>query len=847
MIIENRYPTQITIPSGDGIVEHNTELTDLLTNLTANEENYSAYWLYWIGWGQQTIPSSFKSFRFETADTTLSAISTTTEQNIAASFLSRNAGQNPVSTSAYYYISDYRIDSNNHFVENTNTGIQARFYNNYSILKTAASFAIPSSHMPFVVFVSGPGIQTGYAAEPSSSGITAEDFYNFIIDNYEISFTLTGWYNLGVQPPAFFSDPITIAIRASQFNENGIAEIPVPEHEEYTFTIIIGDYAITPGRDINVNGELTNYTSPVPCLWVKEDGSNHFRCAAGGSLIKTAQHAYDNHITYNFQTNTILQLSSLYPTGDYSGINSYHYAGGLEFEIERQTLHEMPAYSLLQTGNVLIYKYSPATYQYFIYHPYTIEEIHTHMNLYNRWMIDDTSTTRTFEFSDNYSVPQITEDDMFYRNATSIGDYETIKGLLRPWQDGYFINNDFNTDDIPEYDPYGPGGGPDEDEGSITLNTPGSLGMMGGFTTSYVLNSTQVQRIGEALWSTIQNTDRLTAQNFFSLIFGNSETHTDYSLTLSEIISYFISLKFFPFNLDGVSQTAEENGIRVGTGVSAISTGTRPPKKLTEPYITLNGGTVKIPGKWNNYLDVEPNTTCSVYIPYCGTTTIPLSIVSGSTLELKYCVDLITGGMTAVIMKSGTQSYPIATVNGSCGFDMMMTGTNGNAQATNAMTNLASKTVSWTGDIIKAGVNGAMSYATGSDASGVGALNGMIGSVGGVLGGMLQDNISQPSLLATAPLTMGASTTLSGLILPQIAYVQIRRHNPYRSNQSLKYDDISPLAGYRSYFSATIREVDGYKYIKCQNVDLSPVAEAGATEKEIEIIRSKLLAGIFLY
>lgn len=486
-----------------------------------------------------------------------------------------------------------------------------------------------------------------------------------------------------------------------------------------------------------------------------------------------------------------------------------------------------------------------------IVRPQDIYKIYTLINSVNTGITTQASLNNLDppNYSEEQTVALFTEDNTpLYR--TEQGDIAQAADppILQTWQmpGAHNYSNIFDTDDIPDYEPpHPPGGGTDKDEGSIGLNTPGSLGMLGGFTTSYVLNSTQVKAIGEALWSTLQNTDRLTAKNFFALITGTD--NTDYSLSLAEVISYFISLKFFPFNLNNVSTEADETAIRVGTGVSAISTGNRKPKKLTEPFIILNGGTVSIPEKWYNYLDLEPNTTCTVYVPYCGTTDIPLSMVSGSELKLTYCVDLITGGMTAVISKNGDQTFPVAALNGSCGFDMLMTGTNGNAQQTNAMTNLASRTVNWTGSILNAGVNGIMSYASGGEKSsgGMGTLSNMIGSVGGVVGDMLQNNIQQPSLYATMPLTMGASTTLSGLILPQKAYVQIRRHNPYRYDTSLDYNEISPLTGYRSFFYGEIGATNGMGFCKCQNVDLSPVSKAGATEKELELIRQKLCAGIY--
>lgn len=839
-MLDNLYTTAVTIQSGDSIPEHDTELTDIITNLDSTK--YKSYWLYWIDWNQFSLPGNFKSFYFDIDSDTLSAIVITPPQNMAATYLSRRYNQT-IPTISHYQTTDYLVGQSG-FTDLTQLSANCRFYNNYCILKSAAQLVVPTQHFPFVIFAEGDYINSCYNGEPNSQQFTPQQFYDFLMNGADLTFTISGWHNKGTN--SFLFDPVEFTISAEDFMGNNICTVVknIVENEQvntYRFTIFIGDYGIEPSRDINVLGALSSYTTPTPCLLINENGTTHLRAAAGGSLVINPSTASNNYFRYNLQTNAI--SGNPYLTGQIDE-DIYTYAGGLEFSVEKEYLERMGDYTFQTFGNALIYKGLGNTF-FRIYRPIPLEEIQSHITLYNRFIVDDSEiTTIEFDFTDEYGVPYIDEENMTM-DELHIGDYETIGEDLRPWQEGYFNQSDLDPDeDIPDYKPpTPPSGGTDEDEGSINLNPLSNLGYMGGFTTSYVLNSQAIRTIGESLWSNLNNDNRLTLKNFFTLVAGSGET--DYGLTLSEIISYFISLKFFPFSLADVSTPALEQAIRVGTGLTPISTGTFYPKKLTEPYIKLDGGEVKIPEKWYNYLDLEPHTTCTVYVPYCGTANLPLSIISGATLKLTYCVDLITGGMTAAIEKIGNERFPIVSLNGSCGFDLLMTGTNGNAQQTNAMTNLASKTVNWTGDIIGAGVNGIMNYATGGDESGFGALSSMMGTVGNVAQDALQTNIQQPSIYATMPMTMGASTTLSGLLLPQKAYIQIRRHNPYRYDTTLKYDEIAPLTGFRSYFYGPVGQANGMGFVKCENVELDAVAAAGATEKELELIRQKLLSGIY--
>lgn len=66
---------------------------------------------------------------------------------------------------------------------------------------------------------------------------------------------------------------------------------------------------------------------------------------------------------------------------------------------------------------------------------------------------------------------------------------------------------------------------------------------------------------------------------------------------------------------------------------------------VPKQFVKLNGGTVNIPHNFANFLDYY--TKIKIYIPYCGVHDLPVDLVMGGTLELRYWVDCLTGSVVA--------------------------------------------------------------------------------------------------------------------------------------------------------------------------------------------------------
>lgn len=467
-----------------------------------------------------------------------------------------------------------------------------------------------------------------------------------------------------------------------------------------------------------------------------------------------------------------------------------------------------------------------------------------------------------------------------------------------------------SIDDIIQDTPYVPptpgGGGDDPDDPSVPKNDQGSIpynstlpvvGAATSFLTSYILNTAQVNAVGYNLWSKVNsNTEtdaRAMLSNFYRLN-NSGDVNVDYGLTLAEIPDYFISLRWFPFslgnNVDKVS--TGESAIRVGTGLTPIGAGNSTTYTIQNAMCYLDGGSLSVPWTYESYLDYEPYTSASIYVPYCGTTEVQPSLIMGRTLSLHYSVSLLTGAICSIIMvqSSNGVSYPLCVMNGMVGFDIAITGNTQNAQIRNALTardnyylgqwqtisgglNSIGKTSAIAG--LGAGLlNGgnpvsAQNIIDFKDQIGLGGLSsslrgareytpGLYGNiVGGLsaagaglslgtsfatgLGNLALDKASfenqLPYVVGTQPLVVGSSSSMANLILPQTAFVQIRRKNRH----DLDSETYGNAFGYESKNSKRLGDLNGFT--KCVNPKLSI---AGATESELNLIYGYLQTGVYL-
>ena len=404
------------------------------------------------------------------------------------------------------------------------------------------------------------------------------------------------------------------------------------------------------------------------------------------------------------------------------------------------------------------------------------------------------------EFTDDY---YITGKLIPYANA-------------RDWQKN--INGDtnvFDPADIPEPTP--------EDDTADSggdnilpydfVNTP--LSAANNFTTLYALTTDQVSKFGAIMWASLSD------DNFWhsvGVVFTN-----DFSINPADMMRYFVFLRYYPFDLSGVSSSFSY-GIYIGRSTYPIQfpTGTAYPRRVLRNLYQLDGGEVIVslpaPYDSDDFYTMDPCTQVQAHIPYCGRVQLPASEVYGKTLKLQYVVDLQTGAIQAIISVASDTQYIIATLAGTCGASVQITANN-NIEFLTRIATVATGGISEAGRMATQGVKIA-----GEEGAAAGAVLGALTGTVSALTGLPPVNVH----------SQGNTTGFANYGGDKRAYVTVvtvKRSIPQSFAKS---------CGYVSNKKAKIGDLRGYT--EMINPDLSGVS---AHEDELNEIYRILQSGFY--
>ena len=194
------------------------------------------------------------------------------------------------------------------------------------------------------------------------------------------------------------------------------------------------------------------------------------------------------------------------------------------------------------------------------------------------------------------------------------------------------------TDNIPE-----PEQTNDIDDGNIS-----HVADVSG-TKKYVLSRNDISSLVNWLNTTYAPTDADLAADFKG----------------ANPIEYIVSCKWYPF----APATSGNPKLYVGpkdTGITVYGF-----NDYGVRIISLGG--VNITPKYKSWLDYEPYTTLSLYVPFCGTVDLDCKIWMGHTLDVYLAVDYNTGSCAAMLLRDGTLT---STIDGVCGIDIQLYGKN---------------------------------------------------------------------------------------------------------------------------------------------------------------------------
>ena len=157
-----------------------------------------------------------------------------------------------------------------------------------------------------------------------------------------------------------------------------------------------------------------------------------------------------------------------------------------------------------------------------------------------------------------------------------------------------------------------------------------------GLLTIFKPSLSQVQALGDYLWSSAFDVNTLKK------LFGDP-------------MEAIIGLSIVPINPPG----AGSKNVKIGD----VDTGISMPY-ITRQFIEKDLGSLTIDPYIGSFMDYAPYTKISIYLPYIGFRQLAPEDVMGCTLNIKYIIDVLTGGCNAVINVSGKGA--IYQFNGSC-------------------------------------------------------------------------------------------------------------------------------------------------------------------------------------
>lgn len=321
-----------------------------------------------------------------------------------------------------------------------------------------------------------------------------------------------------------------------------------------------------------------------------------------------------------------------------------------------------------------------------------------------------------------------------------------------------------------------------------TVHVPTLSGAAAGLFTIYCPTDAQLADIGDFLWSD-------DVLDNFKKYFNNFSDN---------IIALYV-LPYKPANLPTKAFT-------VGTVVSDTITSV---EYLTSRFVSIPMGEITVGTRWDSYLDFEPYTKFSVYLPGIGVQALSaddiicpanmdesMPIARGSKLSLEYVLDLMTGNVAAYIKINGQIRYQFT---GKTGYSIPITGANYNSMVQGYV-------------MATAGLIGTL--ATGGTAAPFAASAGAAGII----------NAMKPDVYRGGNL----SGDSSALCLDYPYLIRRRPNKPYLKEQEI-------YTGFPSYKSGTLSEFSGYTQVLEAHVE-----GISCTETERAEILQLLKSGVII-
>ncbi len=263
--------------------------------------------------------------------------------------------------------------------------------------------------------------------------------------------------------------------------------------------------------------------------------------------------------------------------------------------------------------------------------------------------------------------------------------------------------------------------------------------------------------------------------------------------------------------------TSGAKNVNIGNLVTSVTMNV-----ASQQYIEVDCGTVTMQRFFGSYLDFEPYTKISLFLPYCGTHQLNADDISGKTIGVVYHIDILTGSCIAFVKCGDSVLYEF---NGACGSNIPVNSLNFASTIENAIriaVNIGT-TVATAG--ASAPITGANAAAR-ETARKIGTGVSLAGSTAeGALS--LKPNVSRSGAL-------GGGVGILGHQIPYFIITRPRLCKPAKQDF---------FQGYPSFIQTTIGDLIGKGFTSFTNVIISGQYLTDEEETELESI---LESGVYL-
>ena len=387
--------------------------------------------------------------------------------------------------------------------------------------------------------------------------------------------------------------------------------------------------------------------------------------------------------------------------------------------------------------------------------------LHSGMRFYmSFWDIADnpgiTTQVPVFDYSDP-TRPALTLENVFKFIASV--DYAAISVSNAP--------DPYQTEGGGSEEEGGEGEDTGDDDAGIEVGSDFPSAINTGFCRIFSPSESDLRDLSNYLWSSSYDLEQVKK------LFSNP-------------MDSILGLSAVPIRLLGSSVSFSLGGVPI-TGMTL--------PLVTQQRYTYHMGSVTIKERWGSYLDYDPYTKFSIFLPFIGMRELAADDIMGKTVSLVYDIDILTG-MCVARLQAGTNC--LYEWGGNCAIQLPVNSRNWDS--------VFSTAVSAVGGIVSAVTGGSAPLVAGSVASAA-----------------LQSVSMKPRIDKSS--TIGGAAGWLGQMTPYIIRTTPEAFIPTDQNKFI---------GYPAYINVGLDAISGYNEV--ESIHLENVTATGAELEEIESI-----------